>query len=89
MEKDNIMSDPQSLRYWKKRLTLHELLEEVEKLDSDPNIPEHIDITIFPPDNSNNDNTDESSGEEENANINNLPGSQLRVEAALLKKNKQ
>ncbi|PSN47231.1 PiggyBac transposable element-derived protein 3, partial [Blattella germanica] len=74
------------LRYWKKLLTLHELLEEVEKLDSDPNIPEHIDITIFPPDNSNNDNTDEESGEEENVNINNLPGSQLRVEAELLKK---
>ena len=55
----------------------------MEKLDSDPNIPEHIDITIFPPDNSNNDNTDEDSGEEENVNINNLPGSQLRVEAEL------
>ena len=58
----------------------------MEKLDSDPNIPEHIDITIFPPDNSNNDNTDEDSGEEENVNINNLPGSQLRVEAELKKK---
>lgn len=34
-------------RYWKKPLTLHELLEEVEKVDSGSNIPEHTDITIF------------------------------------------
>ena len=59
-------------RCWKKQLTLHELLDEVENVDSESNIPEHIDITIFPPDNDDDDNNDEDNCEERNVNINNL-----------------
>lgn len=69
-------------RYWTKPLTLHELLEEADKLDSISEIPKNI--VIFPPDNANQDLTDEDSGEEDDIQINNLPGSQLRAEAEVL-----
>lgn len=55
-----------------------ELLEEIEA-DDDAAIPDKI--TIFPPDNANEDGeTDEDSGDENVVDINNLPGSQLRAE---------
>lgn len=63
--------------YWKRPLTLSELLEETENLDLDENLmPDEV--IIFPPDNG--DVTDEDSGEEDNVTMNNLPGSQLRAE---------
>lgn len=67
--------------YWKKPLTLHELLEEAEKLETSE-IPDGI--VIFPPENANDENTDEDSGEEDNVVLNNLPGSQLLAEAEFL-----
>lgn len=65
--------------YWTKPLKVHELIEELEGSDSE--IPENI--YIFPPDNANNENTDEDSGEEDNVELNNLPGSQLRAEVEI------
>ncbi|KAK9679715.1 Transposase IS4 [Popillia japonica] len=59
--------------FWKKSLTLNELLEEAENLDAD--IPN--DIVILRPDNANNENTDEDSGDDEHISINNLPADQL------------
>lgn len=55
-------------------------MEEIENLDNDP--PDNI--VIFPPENANDDNTDEDSGDEENVQISNLPGRQLRAEAEVL-----
>lgn len=46
--------------------------------DDAVDIPDNI--TIFPPDNANDPVTDEDSGEEDNVVIDNLPGSQLRVQ---------
>ena len=55
-----------------------ELLEEIEK-DDDAHVPERI--TIFPPENANEDGeSDEDSGDENIVDIDNLPGSQLRAE---------
>lgn len=64
-------------RYKKRPLTLAELVEELEN-DDTLEIPKSV--TIFPPDNSNDPVTDEDSGEEDNVVIDNLPGSQLRIE---------
>jgi len=64
--------------YWKRPLTLNELLEEAENLDvNDEQIPSEI--IIFPPDN--NHLTDEDSGDEDTVDISNLPGGQLRADA--------
>ncbi|XP_030759385.1 piggyBac transposable element-derived protein 3-like [Sitophilus oryzae] len=64
-------------RYNRKRpLTLAELIAELED-DDTMDVPNSI--TIFPPDNSNDPVTDEDSGEEDVV-LDNLPGSQLRVE---------
>ncbi|XP_045481005.1 piggyBac transposable element-derived protein 3-like [Harmonia axyridis] len=63
--------------YWKKPLTLHELMEEIENLDESYDIPDTI--SIFPP--SDGYETDEDSGDEAKVDINNLPGNQLRAEA--------
>uniref|UniRef100_A0A6P7FX29 PiggyBac transposable element-derived protein 3-like n=1 Tax=Diabrotica virgifera virgifera TaxID=50390 RepID=A0A6P7FX29_DIAVI len=68
--------DKASRSYWKKPLTLAELLEEIEKEDID--VPDSI--AILPPENANDDVTDEDSGEEDNVDIENLPGCQLRAE---------
>lgn len=57
---------------------MNELLEEAENLELGSDlIPEEI--IIFPPED--NENTDEDSGEEDNVEINNLPGRQLRATA--------
>ncbi|KAI4469575.1 helix-turn-helix psq domain [Holotrichia oblita] len=61
---------------WKRPLTLNELLGEVENVDEVSNIPDAI--ILYPPENANDYNTDEDSGEEDNVVLNNLPGSQLR-----------
>ncbi|KAJ8934842.1 hypothetical protein NQ318_016178 [Aromia moschata] len=61
----------------KHSLMLSELIEELENYDT-LEIPNSI--TIFPPDNSNDPVTDKDLGEEDNIVIDNLPGSQLRVE---------
>ncbi|KYB26582.1 hypothetical protein TcasGA2_TC034815, partial [Tribolium castaneum] len=61
---------------WKKPLTLNELLEEVENLEDETVRPDEI--ILFPPENANECNTDEDSGEEDNVILNNLAGSQLR-----------
>ncbi|KAJ8914213.1 hypothetical protein NQ315_002840 [Exocentrus adspersus] len=67
--------------YWKRPMTLNELLEEAENLDiNDDLIPNEI--IIFPPEN--NALTDEDSGDESNVEINNLPGGQLRAAAELV-----
>lgn len=63
-------------RYWKRPLKFHELLEEIENIDAE--IPNNI--YILPPDNANEEITDEDSGDEETVNMNNLPESQLRAE---------
>lgn len=55
-----------------------EILEELENPDI-PEIPDEI--VILPPDNANDPNTDEDSGEEDDIVVNNLPGAQLRAEA--------
>ncbi|XP_050302783.1 piggyBac transposable element-derived protein 3-like [Anthonomus grandis grandis] len=60
--------------YWKRPLTLNELLAEAEELElGDDAVP--TEIVIFPPEND--DITDEDSGDEGNVDINNLPGGQL------------
>ncbi|XP_030752324.1 piggyBac transposable element-derived protein 3-like [Sitophilus oryzae] len=68
-------------RYWKKPLTLAELLEELES-DSIPQVPKGI--VIFPPENANDTcDTDEDSGDENDVVPNNLPGVQLRAQAEI------
>lgn len=51
-------------------------MEEIANLDAE--IPNNI--YILPPENANEEITDEDSGDEETVNMNNLPGSQLRAE---------
>lgn len=63
-------------RHLKRPLKFHELLEEIANIDAE--IPN--DIYILPPENANEEITDEDSGDEETVNMNNLPGSQLRAE---------
>lgn len=64
--------------FWKRPLTLNELLEEAENLDvNDDRIPNEI--IIFPPDSDAI--TDEDSGDETHVDISNLPGRQLRADA--------
>lgn len=58
------------------------MLEALENSDEEKEIPDGI--VIFPPDNANNENTDEDSGEEEIVGMNNLPGSQLRAEVEII-----
>ncbi|KAJ8928847.1 hypothetical protein NQ314_018532 [Rhamnusium bicolor] len=65
-----------TFRHWKRPLTLNELLEEVENIDNIADIPNEI--IIFPPENANDYNTDEDSGDETEVMLSNLPGSQLR-----------
>lgn len=60
-------------RYWKKHLTLNELLDEIEKIDDVVDIPD--DIILFPPADTNHYNTD--SGDGDNVVPNNLPGPHL------------
>lgn len=60
-------------------LSLHELLQELEDPDTIAAPPDGI--VLFPPDNANDENTDEDSGEEDFLTLNNLPGSHLRAEA--------
>lgn len=55
---------------------MHELLEELQRDDIE--IPENI--YILPPENANGKITDEDSGEEDNVDLNNLPGGQLRAQ---------
>jgi hypothetical protein len=65
-------------RYWKRPLTLAQLLEELEK-DDVVDFPEQI--LIFPPENANDDcDTDEDSGDEDLVVPDNLPGAQLSAE---------
>ncbi|KAJ3619138.1 hypothetical protein MTP99_005924 [Tenebrio molitor] len=64
--------------YWKRPLTLAQLLEELEK-DDVVDFPEQI--LIFPPENANDDcDTDEDSGDEDLVVPDNLPGAQLSAE---------
>lgn len=65
--------------YWKKPLTLNELLEEVEHIDDETRLPDAI--VLFPPNNANDDITDEDSGDDENVVMDNLPGSVLNSQA--------
>lgn len=57
------------------------MLEELENFDLDSPAPDSI--TILPPENANEELTDEDSGDENFVTPNNLPGSQLRAEANL------
>ncbi|KAI4463351.1 ig(immunoglobulin) and lrr(leucine rich repeat) domain [Holotrichia oblita] len=78
----NLIEDVQ--HYWKKPLTLSELLEEMEA-DDDAAVPDTI--TIFPPENVNEDSeTDEDSWDENLVDIYNLPGCQLRAEVQAVSK---
>ncbi|KAK9712101.1 Thrombospondin type 1 domain [Popillia japonica] len=61
-------------------LTLHELLEEIDNLDDDSQLPDSV--VLFPPNNANAENTDEDSGEEDDVTIDNLPDSQLNAPVA-------
>nr|CAI5825389.1 unnamed protein product [Callosobruchus analis] len=65
---------------WKRPLKLHELLEEIRKMENDS----PSDIVIVPPENANNENTDEGSGDEDDVILEYLPGSQLLAEAEVL-----
>lgn len=51
-------------------------MEEIDNIDNVADIPNEI--ILFPPDNANEYNTDEDSGDENDVVLNNLPGSQLR-----------
>ncbi|KAK9752400.1 hypothetical protein QE152_g4220 [Popillia japonica] len=55
---------------------------ELEHIDDEINLPDNI--VIFPPENANEANTDEDSGDEDLVDINNLLGSQLRSEVEVL-----
>lgn len=66
-------------RYWKKPLTLNEILEEIEHLDDNASVPDAL--VVFPPTNANEDVTDEDSGDDEYVVMDNLPGSILQTEA--------
>ncbi|KAJ8930473.1 hypothetical protein NQ314_016700 [Rhamnusium bicolor] len=68
-----------NLSYWKKTLTLNELLEEVEYIDDENRLPDVV--VLFPPINTNDDVTDEDSGDEDNVVMDNLPGSVLNSQA--------
>ncbi|KAJ8955078.1 hypothetical protein NQ314_006958 [Rhamnusium bicolor] len=65
--------------YWKKTLTLNELLEEVEYIDDENRLPDAV--VLFPPINANDDVTDEDSGDDDNVIMDNLPGSVLNSQA--------
>ncbi|CAH1964623.1 unnamed protein product [Acanthoscelides obtectus] len=68
--------------YWKRPLKLHE----IENLDDDELIPDTI--AVLKPVNANEYNTDEDSGDENEVDINNLPGSQLMTEVEVVFENK-
>ncbi|KAG5860884.1 hypothetical protein JTB14_021741 [Gonioctena quinquepunctata] len=68
--------------YRHRALTLHDLLEELEDPDNISEPPQGI--ILFPPDNANDDITDEDSGEENEMSINDLPGSQLRAKVDII-----
>ncbi|CAH1963883.1 unnamed protein product [Acanthoscelides obtectus] len=72
--------------YWKRPLKLHELMAETENIDDDELIPDTI--AVLPPVNANEYNTDEDSGDENEVDINNLPGSQLMTEVEVVFENK-
>lgn len=61
-------------------MTLNELLDEIEHLDDPSSLPDGI--IVFPP--SDKYDTDEDSGDENHIDINNLPGSQLGVQAEVV-----
>lgn len=61
-----------------RHLRLNEILEELECTEDEP-LPDFI--SILPPENFNADVTDEDSGDENQVFMQNLPGSQLRVQA--------
>ncbi|KAK9688210.1 Transposase IS4 [Popillia japonica] len=75
---DELLIQTWCFHYWKRPLKLHEIIEELEQIDDEINVPDSI--VIFPPENANEENTDEDSGDEDMVDINNLPGSQLRSE---------
>ncbi|KAK9711868.1 hypothetical protein QE152_g25206 [Popillia japonica] len=64
--------------YWKRPLKLHQIIEELEHNADEINVADNI--VIFPPENVNEETTDEDCGDEVMVDINNLPGSQLRSE---------
>ncbi|CAH1956597.1 unnamed protein product [Acanthoscelides obtectus] len=67
-------------------MKLHELMAEIENIDDDELIPDTI--AVLPPVNANEYNTDEDSGDENEVDINNLPGSQLMTEVEVVFENK-
>ncbi|CAH1980438.1 unnamed protein product [Acanthoscelides obtectus] len=71
--------------YWKRPMKLHELMAEIENIDDDELIPDTI--AVLPPVNANEYNTDEDSGDENEVDINNLPGSQLMTEVEIVFEN--
>ncbi|KAI4463212.1 ef-hand calcium-binding domain containing protein [Holotrichia oblita] len=73
----NFRANIEEACHYKKPLTVHELLEEIDNLDDDAQLPDSV--VLFPPDNANAGNTDEDSGEEDDVTIDNLPGSQLNA----------
>ncbi|CAH1979924.1 unnamed protein product [Acanthoscelides obtectus] len=72
--------------YWKRPMKLHELMAEIENIDDDELIPDTI--AVLPPVNANEYNTDEDSGDENEVDISNLPGSQLMTEVEVVFENK-
>lgn len=62
-------------------MRLHEILEEIEKIEHDCVTPHEI--ILLPPENANAVITDEDSGIEDEVTIQNLPSSNLRAEAEI------
>ncbi|KAK9736996.1 hypothetical protein QE152_g11088 [Popillia japonica] len=74
-----------NINYWKRPLTLNELLDERENLDvEDDQDHTPINLVIFPIETANEDHTDEDSGDEELVDLNDLPGSQLQAPVEII-----
>ncbi|CAK1596123.1 unnamed protein product [Parnassius mnemosyne] len=65
----------------KRPLNLNDIVDALHNIDSDDDLPSEI--TIFPPEDPNNEITDKDSGDEEFVTLHNLPGSQLRAPAEI------
>ncbi|CAK1582522.1 unnamed protein product [Parnassius mnemosyne] len=65
----------------KRPLNLNDIVDALHNIDSDDDLPSEI--TIFPPEDPNNEITDEDSGNEEFVTLHNLPGSLLRAPAEI------
>lgn len=62
-------------------MSLHEIIEKLEKIQEDEEIPSHI--TILPTENCNAEVTDGDWGDENQVTLSNLPGSQMQALASI------